>query len=211
MNTDHPSDPAEPGSPREVPGAWRSWADVAPELAELLDPEGLDLVSRAAEAAARWHGGQLRPTGEPYTVHLFEALEVLAIGAGERDPQVLAAALLHDTAEDTAATIADLEAEFGPVVAEYVDWLTKPPAASKREKRTGKVAYLRRLREAPPQVIAVKLADRASNVATLDRMPLDFQRRYYAETVTYVMPLAEGAPFYGPWFAAWARRFAHLR
>ncbi|GAB2848185.1 hypothetical protein GCM10022221_54410 [Actinocorallia aurea] len=204
MNTDHPH-------PREVPGAWTAWPDAAPELAEALDPAPLDVVRRAAEAAARWHGDQKRPTGEPYTVHLFEALEVAFAGAGERDPEVLAAVLLHDAVEDTAATVADVEDAFGPVVAEYVDWLTKPPAASKREKRTGKVAYLRRLREAPPQVIAVKLADRASNVSTLDRMPLDFQRRYYAETVTYVMPLAEGVPFYQPWFAAWARRFAHLR
>ncbi|MCD0451159.1 HD domain-containing protein [Actinocorallia sp. API 0066] len=194
-----------------VPGSWTSWTDAEPELAVLLDAGGLATVRRAAEAAARWHGAQRRPTGEPYTVHLFEALEVIVRGAGERDPEVLAATLLHDVAEDTPTTVAEIEAEFGPVVAEYVDWLTKPPVVSKRDKRAAKVAYLRRLREAPAQVVAVKLADRASNVSTLDRMPPDFQRRYYAETVTYVMPLAEGVPFFAGWFADWARRFAHLR
>jgi len=191
--------------------SWRTWDEAEPELRRELPEPALSAVRRAAEAAARWHGTQTRPTGAPYTEHLLEALEVLVRGAGERDPDVLAAALLHDVVEDTPATVADVEAEFGPVVAEYVDWLTKPPVRSKKEKRAAKVGYLRRLRDAPPQVVSIKLADRASNVQTLDRMPPDFQRRYYTETVVYVMPLAEEHPFFAPWFAGWAQRFAHLR
>ncbi|MDX6744653.1 HD domain-containing protein [Actinocorallia sp. A-T 12471] len=199
-----PGDDGPQGGARRVPGSWASWRTAEPELATLLDPAGLELVKKAADAAARWHGEQLRPTGEPYTVHLFEALEVIAVGAGEHDPEVLAATLLHDVVEDTPATLTEVEAEFGPVVAEYVDWVTKPPAASKRDKRAGKVAYLRRLRDAPAPVVAIKLADRASNVATLHRMPADFQRRYHAETVTYLLPLAEGHPFFEPWYRAWS-------
>jgi len=191
--------------------SWRTWDEAEPGLREALPEAALETVRRAARAAERWHGTQTRPTGAPYTEHLLEALEVLVRGAGEHDPDVLAAALLHDVAEDTPATVADVEAEFGPVVAEYVDWLTRPPVRSRQERRSAKVGYLRRLREAPSQVITIKLADRASNVQTLDRMPPDFQRRYYTETVVYLLPLAEGHPFFGPWFARWAQRFAHLR
>ena len=57
----------------------------------------------------------------------------------------------------------------------------------------------------------MKLADRVSNVQRLDQMPPDFQRRYYAETVIYLMPMAEGHEFFEPWYAAWSRRYAHLR
>ncbi|RAY14212.1 bifunctional (p)ppGpp synthetase/guanosine-3',5'-bis(diphosphate) 3'-pyrophosphohydrolase [Actinomadura craniellae] len=189
--------------------SWHRWDSARPELAEVTD---VDLLDRAVEAALRWHGDQRRPTGAPYAEHLFEALEVLARGAGETDAETLAAALLHDVVEDTPATVAEVEGAFGPVVAELVDWVTKPPTGSGRQdKRAARAAYLRRLREAPPAAIRVKLADRASNVQTLDRMPADFQRRYYAETVTYILPLAEAEPWFAGWFADWARSFAHLR
>jgi (p)ppGpp synthase/HD superfamily hydrolase len=182
---------------------WRTWAEVDPRLADLAP---------VVEAAQRWHGEQLRPTGVPYLEHLLEALEVLVRGAGVTDRAVLGAALLHDTVEDTEATLDDLEREFGPWVAELVDWVTKPggDGASRTEKRAAKAAYLRRLREAPPEAILVKLADRVSNVQRLDQMPPDFQRRYYAETVTYILPLAEGVPFFGQWYEDWRREFGRL-
>ena len=183
--------------------SWRTWPEVDAGLADL---------SPAARAAERWHGTQLRPTGVPYLEHLLEALEVLVHGAEVDDRAVLAAVLLHDTVEDTDATITDLEREFGPWVAELVDWVTKPDVAgaSRTAKRAAKAAYLRRLREAPPEAIAVKLADRASNVQRLDQMPPDFQRRYYAETVTYILPLAAGVAFFEEWYEQWRREFGHL-
>ncbi|MFI6518898.1 HD domain-containing protein [Spirillospora sp. NPDC050679] len=192
---------------------WRTWEQARSGLAERLDPGALDLLDRAAEAAQRWHGDQRRPTGAPYMEHLLEAVEVLARGAGVTDAGVLAAALLHDAVEDTGATVAAVEDGFGPDVAELVDWVTKPPAtgAGRQAKRAAKSAYLRRLGEAPERAVLVKLADRASNVQTLDRMPPDFQRRYYAETVTYIMPLAQGHPWFASWYASWRDRFGQLR
>ncbi|MEV5749415.1 HD domain-containing protein [Actinoallomurus sp. NPDC052308] len=188
---------------------WRTWEQARAALtSQPIDVETLD---RAAEAALRWHGEQRRPTGAPYAEHLFEALEVLVRGAGVTDTDVLVTALLHDTVEDTDATLADVEAAFGPEVGELVDWVTKPPVEGKAAKRAAKVAYLRRLRDAPREAILVKLADRVSNVQTLDRMPPDFQRRYHAETVTYIVPLAANEPWFAGWFAAWQQRFAHLR
>lgn len=209
----------------EIFVSWRTWEQARPALAALtasagpgtLDPglaTTLDLTAldRAADAAVRWHGAQLRPTGVPYLEHLLEALEVLVRGAGVTDTDVLAAALLHDVVEDTPATIGEVEAEFGPVVAELVDWVTKAPVdgMGRSAKRAAKAAYLRRLREAPRKAIIVKLADRVSNVQRLDQMPADFQRRYYAETVTYILPLAETEPWFAGWFGRWRGRFAHL-
>lgn len=188
--------------------SWQSWDEAAAEL-----PDGL--VARlgpVAQAAIAWHGDQQRPTGVPYLHHLLEALEILVRGAAVTDADVLAATLLHDTVEDTEATVAEIETEFGPVVAELVDWVTKPPAGDtgRAAKRAAKSAYLRRLREAPPEAVLVKLADRASNVQRLHQMPPDFQRRYYAETVTYILPLAAGVPFFEDWFAAWRKEYAQL-
>ncbi|HEX2313287.1 MAG TPA: HD domain-containing protein [Thermomonospora sp.] len=193
--------------------AWRTWEQARPEIA----PETLPVLDRAVAAAVRWHGDQKRPTGAPYVEHLLEALEVLVRGVGVTDADTLAAAVLHDVVEDTDATVSDVEAEFGPVVAELVDWVTKPPASGqgRQAKRAAKTAYLRRLREAPPEAIRVKLADRVSNVQTLDRMPPDFQRRYYLETVTYVLPLIETLDddtgrWFSAWYTSWRRRFGHL-
>ncbi|MFC0036942.1 HD domain-containing protein [Actinomadura rayongensis] len=187
--------------------SWRTWDEAR---ADLPDPDALDDAARAALA---WHGDQTRPTGVPYVEHLLEALEAQVRGAGVTDLGVLAATLLHDVVEDTSATIADVEARFGADVAELVDWVTKPPAggAGRQAKRAAKAAYLRRLRDAPWRAVQVKLADRISNVQRLDQMPPDFQRRYYAETVTYVMPLAPPDSWYAGWYAEWSRQYAHLR
>ncbi|WP_344596778.1 HD domain-containing protein [Actinomadura vinacea] len=194
---------------------WRTWPEARADLeaGDTFGPDALERLDRAAGAAQRWHGDQRRPTGVPYMEHLVEALEAAVRGAGETDPDVLSAVLLHDTVEDTDATVKEVEEQFGPRVAELVDWVTKPPTdgLGREAKRAAKAAYLRRLRDAPPEAVAVKLADRVSNVQRLDQMKPDFQRRYYAETVTYIIPLAEGHPWFAPWFAAWRERFAHLR
>ncbi|GLZ03920.1 hypothetical protein Acsp03_13860 [Actinomadura sp. NBRC 104412] len=195
--------------------SWRTWPQARADLEARgdLDAATLEEVEKAAVAAERWHGDQRRPTGVPYVEHLLEALEVLVRGAGETDPEILSAVLLHDVVEDTDATVRDVEERFGPRVAELVDWVTKPPAgnAGRQAKRAAKAAYLRRLRDAPRDAITVKLADRASNVQRLDQVAPDFQRRYFAETVTYILPLAKDHPWFASWYAAWRERFAHLR
>ncbi|MFD0685377.1 HD domain-containing protein [Actinomadura fibrosa] len=192
----------------EVFTSWRTWDAARADLA--ASDIDLDRLERAAKAAQRWHGDQRRPTGVPYVEHLLEALEVLVRGAGVTDPAILDAVLLHDVVEDTPATLADVEARFGPEVTELVDWVTKPPAggSGRQAKRAAKAAYLRRLRDAPREAVLVKLADRASNVQRLYQMPPEFQRRYYAETLTYIVPLAEPEPWFRAWYAAWSSEFA---
>jgi dihydropteroate synthase len=184
---------------------WKTWEDARPALAATLPPATISALDRGVAEALRRHGAQRRPTGAPYLEHLLETLEVLVRGAGVSDPDVLVAAVLHDVVEDTPASLDDVEGAFGPRVRGLVDWVTKDP-----DSGGGKAGYLRRLRAAPPDAVLVKLADRASNVQELHRMPSDFQRRYYAETVEHIVPLAAGEPWFAQWYAGWRERFAHL-
>lgn len=182
---------------------WHTWERAEPELRRLLPPATCDAVARAVEFATRYHGGQLRPTGTPYLEHLLEALEVLVRGAHVTDPDVLAAAVLHDVVEDTPCTVADVRQAFGDRVALLVNWVTKPQPAAGSDKQAAKEAYLNGLAGAPEDAILVKLADRASNVQTLRNLSLPKQREYYAQTVAYIMPLATPRDWWAGWYASW--------
>jgi guanosine-3',5'-bis(diphosphate) 3'-pyrophosphohydrolase len=181
---------------------WHTWPRAEPELRRLLPAATCDAVAKAVEFAIRYHGDQRRPTGAPYLEHLLETVEVLIRGAGVTDPDVLCAAVLHDVAEDTLCTVGDVRREFGDRVADMVDWVTKP-AGVDGDPKAAKEAYLAGLRDAPEDAIVVKLADRASNVQTLRNLSLSRQRDYYAQTVTYIMPLAARRDWFATWYASW--------
>ena len=152
--------------------------------------------------ATHWHGDQRRPAGEPYVEHLQEATAFLTRGAGVTDPDLLTAAVLHDVVEDTPCTLAEVSSTFGTRVASLVDWVTK---ADDRE------AYLARLRTAPEDAVLVKLADRASNVQRLHTHPRpEKQKKYYAETVRTIVPLAAAHPWFARWYETWQEEYAHL-
>jgi (p)ppGpp synthase/HD superfamily hydrolase len=190
---------------------WTGWDDVEAALAGRVTPDDLATLRRAYDDAVEAHGDQRRPTGVPYVHHLLEALQVLTEGAGVHRIDPMVATLLHDVAEDTTRTIAGIEAAFGPVVAGLVDWVTKPEPDAGESRRAAKERYLRRLAAAPPDAILVKLADRTSNVQTLDRLePERRRRRYYAETVELILPLTAGVPWFETRFAEWREAHAHL-
>jgi len=178
-------------------------------LRRLLPAATCDAVAQAAEFAIRYHGDQRRPTGAPYVEHLLEALEVLVRGAGVTDPDVLRAAVLHDVVEDTACTADDVRREFGDRVADMVGWVTIPESGD-GDRKAVKEAYLRGLRDAPDDAILVKLADRASNVQTLRNLAVPKQREYYAQTVTYIMPLAASRDWFATWYANWQAEYRDL-
>jgi len=182
---------------------WHSWQETEPELRRLLPDDTCDKVGEAVAFALRFHGDQKRPTGAPYVEHLLEALEVLVRGAGVTDPDILCAAVLHDVVEDTPCTIGGVRAAFGDRVAELVGWVTKPEATAGADKRAVKEAYLKGLADAPDDAILVKLADRASNVQTLRNLRLPKQREYYAQTVSYIVPLAASRGWWALWYASW--------
>jgi len=190
--------------------SWHTWPQAEAGLRGRLPADAVRKVGRAAAFAAGQHGDQRRPTGAPYTEHLLEALEVLVRGAGVTDPDLLCAVVLHDVVEDTTCTLAQLAAGFGPRVAELVGWVTIPAPTAGQDKAAAKEAYLRGLRHAPRDAILVKLADRASNVQTLRNLAPARQRAYYAQTIEYIVPLADGEPWFRYWYASWRSDFADL-
>jgi (p)ppGpp synthase/HD superfamily hydrolase len=142
--------------------------------------------------------------GIPYTFELQLTTQRASDGVGVTDPQILAAAALHDVVEDTDVSIEEVRAEFGDVAASLVAWVTRDPSENKP-------AYLARLADAPNQVLMLKLADRLSNVQRLATHPRpEKQARYYAETVEWIVPLATRFPWFGAWFAVWQDKFSHL-
>ena len=189
---------------------WHTWEQTEPELRRVVPPSTCDAVARAVDFALRFHGGQKRPTGAPYLEHLLEAVEVLVRGAGVTDPDILCAAVLHDVVEDTPCSNEQVRAAFGERVAKMVDWVTKPEPEAGVDPKAAKEAYLKRLVDAPEDAIVVKLADRASNVQTLRNLRLAKQRDYYAQTVTYVIPLAAPRAWWGNWYASWQQAHQDL-
>jgi guanosine-3',5'-bis(diphosphate) 3'-pyrophosphohydrolase len=194
----------------ETFAGWHTWPEAAPGLRARLPAEVVAELDRAVEFATVHHGDQRRKTGVPYLEHLLEALQILVEGAGVTDPDVLVASVLHDVVEDTPCTLADLTAAFGPRVAELVGWVTIPEAGPGQDPTAVKESYLRRLPDAPPGAILVKLADRMSNVQTLRNLPPDQQRAYYAQTVTHIVPLAARHPWFAAWYADWQQEHADL-
>ena len=190
--------------------SWHTWPQAEAGLRGRLTAHAVKRVGRAAAFAAGRHGDQRRPTGAPYTEHLLEAVEVLVRGAGVTDPDLLCAAVLHDVVEDTTCTLAHVAAGFGTRVAELVGWVTIPAPSGGQDKAAAKEAYLRGLCHAPRDAILVKLADRASNVQTLRNLDPARQRAYYAQTVEYIVPLADGEPWFRYWYASWRSEFADL-
>lgn len=182
--------------------SWRRWDDARRALAGHLPAPTIDRLTRAMAFALVSHEGQTRPHGEPYAEHLFEVLEILVVGAHEVDDEVLVSAVLHDVVEDTPTSLEEVRAEFGNGVAELVRWLTK--AESRAD-------YLAGLRHAPAQAIAIKLADRLSNVQRLETHPRPAKRAsYYRETIDHILPLAENHPWFSRQFAQWKEAFRHL-
>jgi GTP pyrophosphokinase len=151
----------------------------------------LDLITRAYRFSEHSHHGQHRASGEPYLSHPLEVAGLLV--NFKMDAITVTAGLLHDVLEDTDATMADLQREFGPEIAELVDGVTKigKLAFSSREERQAEnfrkmlVAMARDLR-----VLMIKLADRLHNMRTLDFLPPDKAKKIAQETLDIYAPLA---------------------
>lgn len=118
---------------------------------------------QAVDFAASKHRNQRRKDEEasPYINHPIALTRVLKVEAGVSDPDVLSAALLHDTIEDTETTYEELEREFGPRIASIVAEVTDDKALPKDERKRLQVEHAAHIsREAK----LVKLADKICNV-----------------------------------------------
>lgn len=153
-------------------------------------PKGdLAIIERAYGVADVAHTGQTRQSGEPYITHPLAVAQILAdLGLG---PKAIAAALLHDTVEDTGYDLETLTAEFGDEVAMLVDGVTKldkvkyGESAQAETVRKMIVAMSRDIR-----VLLIKLADRLHNARTWGFVPPEKARKKATETLEIYAPLA---------------------
>ncbi len=150
-----------------------------------------DLIRRAYHFADDKHRDQLRHSGEPYITHPLGCARICA-GLG-LDGETIAAALLHDTVEDTSATADDVAAEFGPEVAALVDGVTKLTRIhfeSQEERQAENYRKLIVSMSSDIRVLLVKLADRLHNMRTLQYMSKAKQLQKARETLEVYAPLA---------------------
>ena len=150
-----------------------------------------EVIERAYVVAERAHRGQLRKTGDPYITHPVAVTEILA-GYG-LDAPTLAAALLHDTVEDTDVTLHQIEVEFGPEVARLIDGVTKLDRIQYSSPQEAQAATIRKMVVAMAQdvrVLLMKLADRLHNIRTVAALRPEKQERVARETLDVYVPLA---------------------
>ena len=164
------------------------------ELVKSYDPKADEAaLDRAYVYSMKAHGSQLRASGDPYFSHPVEVAGLLA--QMKLDTASIITGLLHDTVEDTVATLDDIERLFGPEIGRLVDGVTKLSRIELQSDKTKQAENFRKLVLAMSEdirVLLVKLADRLHNMRTLHFIKSDDKRRRIArETMDIYVPLAE--------------------
>jgi GTP pyrophosphokinase len=168
-----------------------------------------DLLTRAYGFAAEGHAGQKRLTGDDYITHPVAVAQLLT--ELEVDDATLAAALMHDLAEDTEHNVEVIGKQFGEEIAFLVDGVTKLRQIHFDSRRERQAESLRRMLLAMARdlrVILIKLADRLHNMRTLDPMPEEHQREVARETLQVLAPIAHRL---GIWRYKWELEDLALR
>jgi len=150
-----------------------------------------DLLNRAYVYAMRAHGEQKRASGDPYFSHPLQVAAILT--DLKLDDATIAAALLHDTIEDTDATRAEIDRLFGRDIGTLVEGLTKLKKLDLVSKEAKQAENLRKLLlaiAADVRVLLIKLADRLHNMRTLEHRPPEARRVTAEETLDIYAPLA---------------------
>jgi guanosine-3',5'-bis(diphosphate) 3'-pyrophosphohydrolase len=148
-------------------------------------------LTRAFDFACDRHADQLRRSGDEFITH---PVGVAQICAGMRlDTETLCAALLHDTVEDTSASLEEIRAEFGEEIAQLVDGVTKLTGMTFESRDERQAENYRKMMVAMAtdvRVILIKLADRLHNMRTLGALPKQKQMAKSRETLEIYAPLA---------------------
>jgi guanosine-3',5'-bis(diphosphate) 3'-pyrophosphohydrolase len=169
----------------------KRFAELEEKVRQLRPKDDLGLLRRAYEFAAERHRLQKRRSGEPFMVHPLEVAHILA--DMRMDLVSLATGLLHDVVEDTTATVAQVEQEFGKEIAHCVDAVTKLSkldfySAEARQAESFRKMLLAMVSDI--RVILVKLADRLHNMRTLQYLPSEKRERIARETLEIYAPIA---------------------
>jgi RelA/SpoT family (p)ppGpp synthetase len=181
----------------------------------LATDEGREVIERAYKVAAKAHSGQKRRSGEPYVRHPLAVAHLLAeIGM---DSDTIAAGLLHDVVEESGLSVADIEREFGPGIANLVDGVTKLEhldqfsQQGQKQRDEQESESLRKMFLAMAddvRVVMIKLADRLHNMRTLRALPTPRQKSFAQETLGIFAPLANRL---GLWQWKWQLEDLSLR
>jgi GTP diphosphokinase / guanosine-3',5'-bis(diphosphate) 3'-diphosphatase len=149
------------------------------------------IIEKAYLFSEKAHEGQMRRSGEPYISHPLNVAGILA--DLHLDVDTIVTGLLHDTVEDTTATLEDIRREFGDTVAALVDGVTKIGQMNFRNSFDKQGENIRKMIIAmgkDVRVVLVKLCDRLHNMRTLNHMPYEKQERIAQETLEIYCPLA---------------------
>jgi GTP pyrophosphokinase len=148
-------------------------------------------IERAFDFACERHADQLRYSGDEFITH---PVGVAQVCAGMRlDTETLCAALLHDTVEDTSASLGEIRSEFGEEIAQLVDGVTKLTGITFESRDERQAENYRKMMVAMAtdvRVILIKLADRLHNMRTLGALPKQKQTAKSHETLEIYAPLA---------------------
>ncbi len=151
-----------------------------------------NLIRRAFEFGFNAHRFDKRASGEPFFDHPYEVANIVAKEIPLDDVSV-AAALMHDVAEDTEYQIQDIRAEFGDTIAEIVDGATKISGVNFTSQETTQAENYRKMLLSMVndiRVMLVKFADRLHNMRTIDFLPAEKQKRIAHETLDIYAPFA---------------------
>jgi (p)ppGpp synthase/HD superfamily hydrolase len=153
----------------------------------------MTIVEKARVFATAAHAavGQLRKyTNEPYIVHPFEvAMTVKQVGG---TPEMIAAAFLHDTVEDTHVTLEIIEREFGPEIKELVFFLTDASKPEHGNRATRKAIDREHISRADARAQTIKLADIVSNCTSIVKYDPEFAKVYLEEKRLLLEVLTKG-------------------
>jgi GTP diphosphokinase / guanosine-3',5'-bis(diphosphate) 3'-diphosphatase len=167
------------------------FAIVSEHAADSSEPIDRDRVEEAFVFACSHHAAQRRKSGEDFIVHPVGVARICA--SMHLDTETLCAALLHDTVEDTSASIEEVRERFGEEVAAIVDGVTKLTGITFQSRDEAQANNYRKMMVAMAtdlRVILIKLADRLHNMRTIDAMPKQKQIEKARETIEIYAPLA---------------------
>ncbi len=170
--------------------------DILEKISRYLPDADTSLIEKAYVFSAKVHQGQVRLSGEPYLIHPLEVAAILA--DMKMDVTTVASGLLHDTVEDTYATLDEIQSICGPEVAALVDGLTKISRITLSTHEEQQAENFRKMLLAMSKdirIIIVKLADRLHNMRTLEYLPPESQVKIAQETLDIYAPLANRLGF----------------
>ncbi|MDD5711346.1 MAG: bifunctional (p)ppGpp synthetase/guanosine-3',5'-bis(diphosphate) 3'-pyrophosphohydrolase, partial [Smithellaceae bacterium] len=165
--------------------------DILDKTHSYLTPEEVELIEKAYIFSATVHQGQVRLSGEPYLTHPMEVAGMLA--DMKMDAASIITGLLHDTVEDTLATIEQIGKEFGNDIAFLVNGLTKISKITLGNKEERQAENFRKMilaMSSDMRIIIIRLADRIHNMRTLEFQPPEKQKLIAKETLDLYAPLA---------------------